>query len=49
MLEPYDDVYEEVVKPILEEARPQVDPTMCIYDLSDSSSKKRSRMNIDCE
>lgn len=49
MLERDDDVYEQVVKPLLDEARPQVDPMMCTYGLSDSPLEKKSRVNIDCE
>jgi hypothetical protein len=35
-----DDVYEEVVKPLLKEARPHVDPRMSTYNPSNSPLDK---------
>jgi hypothetical protein len=49
MLELDDDVYEEVDKPLLEEARPRVDPRMFTYNPSDSPLKKRLKVNINYE
>jgi hypothetical protein len=49
MLEANDDVYEEVVKPLLEEVRPQVDLEMSTYGPSCSPLEKRSRVNFDFE
>jgi hypothetical protein len=49
VLEPNDDVYEEVDKPLLEKARPQVDIGMSTYSFSDSSLEKRLKVNIDYE
>jgi hypothetical protein len=49
MFEPNNDVYEEVVKPLLEEVRPQVDLAMFTCDPLDSPFKKRLRVNLDYE
>jgi hypothetical protein len=49
MLEPNDNVYEEVVKPLLEEARPQVGLEMSTYGPSYSPLEKRLRVNLDYE
>jgi hypothetical protein len=49
MFEPNNDIYEEVVKPLLKEVRPQVDLEMSTYGPLDSPPKKRLKMNFDCE
>jgi hypothetical protein len=49
VLEPDDDVYEEVIKPLMQETRPHVDPVMSTFGPSDSPPKKRLRVYFDYE
>jgi hypothetical protein len=48
MLELNDDVYQEVVKPLLKETRPQVKLGFFAYGPTNSPPKKRSRWNLGC-
>jgi hypothetical protein len=48
-LEPNNDVYAKVVKPFLEQAKPQVELGLIARELSNSSAKKKARINFDYE
>jgi hypothetical protein len=48
-LELNNDVYEEVVKPFLEQTKPQVEFGLTAREPPNSSAKKRTQINFDCE
>jgi hypothetical protein len=49
MLELDDNVYQKVVKPLLKEAKPQVEPRLFTYGPTDSPPKKRLNWNLSCK
>jgi hypothetical protein len=48
-LEPNNDVYEEVVKPFMEQAKPQVELGLIARKPPNSSVKKKAQFFFDCE
>jgi hypothetical protein len=49
VLEPNNDVYEEVVKPLLEKLKPNLELGFSSRPFPDSLPEKRARVNLDCE
>lgn len=49
MLEPNDDVYEDVVKLLLEKANLQVELALTVWPPLDLPPKKRARINLNFE
>jgi hypothetical protein len=49
VLELDNDVYEEVVKPLLEKSKPKVEHVLSTWPPLDSPLEKKARINKDCE
>jgi hypothetical protein len=49
VLKPDNDVYEEIVKPLLEKLKPEVEHGLSTRPPLDSPPNKRTQINIDCE